>query len=177
MVEEKGISQKGRGMNRINKIFFSLLILLIFISINIALGEEKHKIYVNHSGDDSIGIRVSYEVKEKISSSERYELINKTMDTMHFMIRISSISINDYQSAISIAYLVYFSDYISYFITQDIGVTGSLKTQETANLIVANADKYISDYSEKALMIIGAYLLEKCRELERELKKRKYPFP
>jgi len=100
-------------MRRIKKaVCFFILSLFIIIS-SFAQAEEqeqkaKTKVMVHHEGQDSIGIRLAYEIKEKIRSSLEYEVSNRIEGADLYIVMVSvSIKMDESEprgSAISIAF-------------------------------------------------------------------------
>jgi len=83
-------------MRKIKKaIYFFVLCLLIIISGFIQAEEQKQKsktkVVVSQEGQDTTGIRLAYEIKEKIRSSIAYELTNNNEEAD---LRVSMISVS-----------------------------------------------------------------------------------
>jgi len=103
---------------------FFILCLLIIISSFVQAEEQeqkaKTKVMVSQEGQDTAGIRLAYEIKEKIRSSIAYELTNNTEEAdLH--VSMLSVSIKSEMSealgtAISVTFLykpLFFKRYIS----------------------------------------------------------------
>ena len=115
-------------MRKIKKVvYFFILCLLIIISGFIQAEEQKQKsktkVVVSQEGQGTTGIRLAYEIKEKIRSSIAYELTNNTEEAdLH--VSMISVSIQSEMSealgsAISVAFLykpLLFKRYITHLI-------------------------------------------------------------
>jgi len=78
-------------MKKLKITYFGIVILFIAV-IGLFGSEEKlPKIYVGHTGDDRVGARVAYAIRDKIAVSPRYLYVNNPKNCT-LQISIASLS-------------------------------------------------------------------------------------
>jgi len=134
-------------------------ILILFIAAIGLFGSEVEppKIYVSHSGRDSVGAKVAFAVRDKIAASPRYEY---TDNYKSCLLEISIISLplqeENYASAISVTF--YFYPYtVNYLGTHLVMIVGSKVIDSQASSILAKIDKIMTDYDAVAWGVEYAY--------------------
>ncbi len=100
-------------MRKIKKAVCFLILCLLIIISSFGQAEEqeqkaKTKVKVYHTGEDTIGIRLAYEIKEKIRSSFEYEVTNKIEEAdLSILMASASIKMGESEpmaSAISVVF-------------------------------------------------------------------------
>jgi len=123
--------------------------------------DNRIKVYVSHRGEDSIGGRIVYEVKEKIASSSRYHL-EENEDSADFKIDLMSFDIklnnsNGYMSAISTAY-IWGPGTINFFCGHRVSVCGTSRTAEEISDVLSGMDEAYAHSNATAKFIFDWYM-------------------
>lgn len=123
---------------------FLVLFGCLFLANDKAITSPKAAIEVDHTGDDFVGQRLAYQLKEEIRRSSSLRLTNSNEPRL--IISIITIDLEkEYKgnwSAYSIAWLVC-NIKSERFITHNVGYCGASRVKEIAESIVAKADKKI----------------------------------
>lgn len=122
----------------------------LLITARLALGDPTGQVctvYVEHIGDDSIGARIALGVKDRLSASPRFRLVEATADAA-FRIQIVSQGIEKDGSYSAVAF-TYASrlganPQLSLFLNTGVGIYGSSRVRDAAESIVADLDKQTS---------------------------------
>jgi hypothetical protein len=122
----------------------------LLIAARLALGDPTGQVctvYVEHIGADSVGARIALGVKDRLTASPRFRLVEAIADAA-FRIQIVSMDIekDGRYSAVAFAYgsRVAMNTNLSFFINTGVGVYPSSGVREAAESIVANLDKQTS---------------------------------
>lgn len=103
-------------------------------------------IYVSHSGDDTVGQKLAYNLRESIAKSAQHNLVYTKKDAA-FSIVLITLKDNDAPATIYSAVLTIpqnGGEGLSYFINSIAGHCGSAKTPACADDIIAMFDQEIT---------------------------------
>ena len=124
----------------------SLILILAVIFLSSAYAQSKIKIEVTHSGDDNVGNRLVYAIKEQIRKSSFIEL--DYLDEPKFILGIVSLDLNNEAQGYSSCY-----GYTLYFYSPDklfgdhifsgAGYCGTDRVDNAAQGIMANIDNQL----------------------------------
>lgn len=140
---------------RFNRCLF-IVFCILYIS-SIAFAQTKIAVEVEHSGNDPVGQRLVYKLKENIRSSGLLKLT--TINEPRFIISIITIdtettnTYKGYSCAYSLVWILCIKkDYWDKkYIRHKVGICGSDRVNEVAERIVAQTDIIVSDF----LKVIG----------------------
>ena len=159
-------------MNKIKKYVILSVACFLFVLTGITFSGQNNKIsvFVEHTGEDTIGNRVAYEVKEKISTSARFRLLN-TLKGSRLSISIVSLDIESIGkqgilSALSVTYVL--DPYVmNYHGTSEVIIVGKDRVKSTVGNIVASADKAYHDSLESYNVIRKCFLIGLVEETKK----------
>ncbi|RUO38134.1 hypothetical protein CWE13_00325 [Aliidiomarina shirensis] len=111
----------------------------------------KYPVYVSHSGDDSVGSRVAFNVRNLVRSSPHLKLSNDTNEPHFGFYLISTPLDSEYASSASAFSLVFTFDpgtnrYAERLLTAMVGRCGSSRVASCAEDYVANLDEEITKF-------------------------------
>ena len=119
------------------------------------------KVLVSHSGEDILGKSLAYEVKEKLSQSKRFELVNKELEC-DMEIALISLDIEPDRklglcSAVSANFML--NPYLlRYSGSASLYIMGADRIQNIAGVIVATADEVYHAHVETYVLIRDAFI-------------------
>lgn len=144
------------------RLAFSIILLVISASLYSSqeiVGKSKIGIFVSHAGDDIVGSRFAYQLKEIISASVRYELVSRSDLNCTLEIALVSLDTNPDRkgnaSAIANAYIL-LPNSINYFGTSGVSLVGSDRVNDMASSAASKIDKVLEDNLDFAFKLRAA---------------------
>ena len=126
----------------------TFLILIFLSSLFSAQEAVKYPVEVSHSGDDIVGGRLAYAVKEKIRNSSSLQM-SYSEDARLTVILVTLDQTPDRPGASSCYSFVLCmtnpNNYFPNYITSSVGYCGSSRVTEVADGIVADIDKVVDN--------------------------------
>ena len=164
-------------MNKLEKIIFSLILFLLITISGGIYAEEKIKVYVYQRGNDSIGPRLAYEIKEKLSSSMRYELINEPKEaTLTMLVETEILKFGDkVEGSVISAIFIYKPVELNSYFGMTLAIIPNVKeVKSRAEKIIAFMDTYYQNNHSRLKKIFDYYIegitLRTLKELEKKKK-------
>lgn len=126
--------------------------LIFFLQINLS---SQVKIYVDHSGEDLVGRRLAFQIKEAINNSSSMTTTYLKSDAL-LIINLTTMedyNSKGYLSIYSVSWLAHNSEgsvFNYVFLSTVIGYTGTERVNECAEGLVADTDKLIQGIIQEA---------------------------
>ena len=145
---------------KVMSIAFCTALFLLFPSIN-SFAEEKIGVSVSHSGDDVVGQKLAFSLKEVIRGSNGYQLISGPAASMRVaLVTLEPENSNSRKGTWTVASVVItmrnFNQYVKtephswypIFLTSLVMTSGSNRVEDTAKSILASVDAALEEYRE-----------------------------
>jgi hypothetical protein len=126
-----------------------IFVVLFLTATQLGFGQTaKWKVYVHQTGDDAVGSRLAYAVKEQINRSTRYELT--TRENAHVMIQLVSVDDSGagataLKSAVAVLETVGHGNPRT-ILQQEVFVVGKDRVDDIASELLADFDQAVTDY-------------------------------
>lgn len=112
-------------------------------------GQPGRLVAVQHTGDDPVGLKLAFHLKERLAKSPLFRMAGK--DDKRIVIRLTTRAEFPGRAHLAAVYSVAWvyaekEEVLAYFLTQDVGLVDADKVVEEAEALTARTDKIAGQY-------------------------------